>query len=242
MSGNPNEYFTDRASDLLAGFDGVFAVIREAIALNFPDLDVDDMVRKARSEYESLIPEIPYIGGSENIHEGNLIACVQMLALIRVLEDEGMGEREIGKTIYDCFEASFGAMPPSMKEGFTSSFFTEEAKEAWRQWGKESESREYPFDWVFELIEGEGNEFDYGLNYTECAVLKFFNEKGAGRYMPYICLGDYAMFNEFGIGLIRTRTLANGAPLCDFRFKEGGMTKSGWPPDDLEEFRGPSES
>jgi hypothetical protein len=242
MSESVDSYYSQRRPELLTDFDGVFVVMRDAIASRLKDSEVDQIVGRARSEYESLIPDIPYIGGSENIHEGNLIACVQMLALIRVLEDEGMGEREIGETIYDCFEASFGAMPPSMKEGFTASFFTEEAKEAWRQWGKESESREYPFDWVFELIDGEGQEFDFGLNYTECAVLKFFNEKGAGRYMPYICLGDYAMFKEFGIGLIRTRTLANGASLCDFRFKEGGMTQSGWPPEDLEEFRGPSES
>lgn len=242
MSESVESYYSQRKPELLADFDGVFEVMRGVIAPHLKDSEVDQIVGRARSEYESLIPDIPYIGGSENIHEGNMIACVQMLALIRALEAEGVGEREIGEIIYDCFETSFSSMPQSMKEGFTSSFFTEEAKEAWRGWGKESKSRKYAFDWVFELVEGDDQEFDFGLDYTECAVLKFFNEKEAGKYMPYICLGDYAMFRAFGLGLTRTRTLANGAPVCDFRFKKDGETKRGWPPEDREEFRGPSES
>ncbi len=40
-----------------------------------------------------------------------------------------------------------------------------------------------------------------------------------------------------GIGFKRTKTLATGANMCDFRFIKGYQTAKGWPPENLEEFK-----
>jgi hypothetical protein len=45
------------------------------------------------------------------------------------------------------------------------------------------------------------------------------------------------MYKSWNIGFTRTHTIANGAPKCDFRFKKGGKTGEGWPPDKLKDWK-----
>jgi hypothetical protein len=241
MSESEEDCSMDRTQELLSYFDQVFGGMSPTLARYFEGSELDNFKDSARSNFETLIPKMPYLGEGEDIHEGNMLACVQMLSLIRVMEEQGMEEREIGKIVYECFEGAFSNMPDPYKEGFRSSFFTEETMDMWRNASQLSQVREFPEGWVFEVVDGDQQKFDYGINYLECAVFKLFKKLGAERYMPYICLGDYAMFGAFGVGLCRTRTIGNGGDLCDFRFKENGKTPSGWPPDDLEEFRGTIE-
>lgn len=238
MPESEEDYFINRTHELLSYFDQVFGGMSSTLARYFEGSELETFRESARSDFETLIPKMPYLGGGEDIHEGNMLACVQMLSLIRVMDEQGMNERKIGKIVYECFEGSFNAMPEPYKEGFRSTFFTEETMDQWKKTSQLSQMREFPDGWVFEVVDGDQQKFDYGINYLECAVFKLFKKLGAERFMPYICLGDYAMFGAFDVGLYRTKTIGNGADLCDFRFKDGGNTPRGWPPDDLEEFQG----
>ncbi len=95
---------------------------------------------------------------------------------------------------------------------------------------------EYPENWVCEYVESNGINFDLGINYTECGICKFYKKQGAEKYLPFLCLLDYATFRAFGIGMKRTKTIGNGSDICDFRFSKKFETPRGWPPDNLEEF------
>lgn len=95
--------------------------------------------------------------------------------------------------------------------------------------------RRYPGDWVADYLEGDGGEFDYGLDITECGICKFYHQQGADELAPYLCLSDYVLSDALGRGLVRCQTLAEGDPVCDFRFKRGRETyveplRDGWPP------------
>ena len=48
---------------------------------------------------------------------------------------------------------------------------------------------------------------------------------GGEEFAPYVCMSDIALSEAMGWGLIRTQTLADGCPHCDFRFKEGMTTQ-----------------
>jgi hypothetical protein len=98
----------------------------------------------------------------------------------------------------------------------------------------ESQKRLYPENWVFNFVEGAGQNFDWGIDYTECGIVKFFQAQSADELAPYMCLADYPMSKAFGMGLVRTTTLAGGAAKCDFRFKRGRETQDGWPPSFLK--------
>lgn len=52
----------------------------------------------------------------------------------------------------------------------------------------------------------------------------------ASEFVPYICMTDFAIANATGQGFKRTMTIADGADICDFRWKKGWNSPSGWPP------------
>ena len=89
------------------------------------------------------------------------------------------------------------------------------------------------------FVEGDGATFDYGLDITECGICKLYQAQGAGELARYLCLSDYVVSRAFGRGLVRYKTIAEGARVCDFRYKQGRETyvhplRDGWPPTFLE--------
>jgi hypothetical protein len=92
----------------------------------------------------------------------------------------------------------------------------------------ESQKRLYPDDWVWRFVEGNGREFDYGIDVTECGAFKFFHTQGADELLPYMCRLDFAISEAMGMGLARTMTLAEGGEKCDYRFKRGRKTTQDW--------------
>jgi predicted ArsR family transcriptional regulator len=88
-----------------------------------------------------------------------------------------------------------------------------------------SQQRIYPANFVMEFVEGDGQEFDYGVDYIECANCKFLQAEHAFEIAPYVCATDKPISELMGWGLYRTTTIADGSPTCEFRFKKGGMTK-----------------
>lgn len=221
---------------LIKDFEKMFKYARRALGQCFNESKIDKLHDESRREYAILIPQLPYIGGKKNSGTMNLIGMAIILAIIRSLEREGLTKREIGKVVYETFDMFFKAKPRLVRwligKLMTSKLFMKKKKKQ----TEKSLLREYPEDFVTEFVEGDGENFDFGLDVIECAICKFYKKQDAEKYLPYLCPGDYAMFRALGIGLTRTQTIGNGAPKCDFRFKKGGETPQGWPPENLEEF------
>jgi len=57
------------------------------------------------------------------------------------------------------------------------------------------------------------------VDYTKCGITDWFREQGAPEIAPIACEGDYIQFALWkGLKFIRTKTIANGDEICDFRF------------------------
>lgn len=80
-------------------------------------------------------------------------------------------------------------------------------------------------DFEIEYLMGEGDEFDFGVNYLQCGNYTFVKRHGGEDFAPYVCMSDIVLSEAMGWGLIRTQTLADGCPHCDFRFKKGAATQ-----------------
>jgi hypothetical protein len=115
--------------------------------------------------------------------------------------------------------------------------FQEEFIMGQKLFSKESQEKRYPEGYVYEFVEGDGENFDYGVNYLECAVYKFFKVQDAERFVPFICIYDFVMARAAGYGFNRTQTIWNSAPFCDFRYSKNGTTVRAWPPEKLPEFK-----
>ena len=69
-----------------------------------------------------------------------------------------------------------------------------------------------------DFVDGDGKNFNWGINFHECAVHKFYKKHGGGELLPYVCMSDYAVYEHFtNVEFRRTQILAKGAKYCDFR-------------------------
>ena len=93
-----------------------------------------------------------------------------------------------------------------------------------------SQERRYSAGYVYHFVAGDGQAFDYGYDFAECAAQKFYQAQEAEEFLPFFCFLDYAYSRVYGLGLTRTTTLSEGGTRCDHRFKAGRQTEAGWPP------------
>jgi hypothetical protein len=89
---------------------------------------------------------------------------------------------------------------------------------------RQSQQRKYPGDFVVHFVPGDGRTFDFGIDFTGCAIHKFFQAEQAGHFAKYMCRIDYLTTSYKGIELMRTGTIANGADKCDFRYRLAGRS------------------
>jgi hypothetical protein len=94
-----------------------------------------------------------------------------------------------------------------------------------RRLAERSQERRYPEDWVFTVVEGDRVENDWIIEYTECAVIKFWESQGAHDLMPYCNFGDIAMSRTLGLGM-QSATLGEGCDSCVAKFKYGRRTET----------------
>ena len=226
-----DDYYTSQKSKLLKDFDKTVRKYgRKILVRHYGDALADTILKEGRQEFEVLIPELPYIGGKKNPWTNILIQCTGFLALYRVLEAHGKTVEEAGRMAYELAEAQLLSYPKLLRRLIGRWSFTRYKLNKLRRQAAASQKRLYPEDWVLSFVQGDGKEFDYGMDITECAICKFFHAQGADELTPFGCLTDFAMSKALGLGLVRTMTIAEGAEKCDFRFKRGRETQQGWSP------------
>jgi hypothetical protein len=220
-----------RDPDPLADF---YASTEKVLCARFGQSQARRLVQDICQEYEALALDAPYIGGEENVFTEWLTYGVYYLAVYRVLASQDQSVEQVGHIIYETYEAM--ADRPQWMIDLVGGFkYGKGYVERLRAAAAVSQERRYPEDWVCTFVEGDGETFDYGLDVTECGICKFYHAHGADELAPYMCLSDYVVGRAFGRGLVRYKTIAEGAEVCDFRYKQGRETfvyplRNGWPP------------
>ncbi len=189
----------------------------------FGEEQANALIRESRQEYEALIPQIPYIG-DKNPFLIFLLPTSRYLAIYRVLQRQGRTVEDAGQLIYEMSEAELKAIPGLVRRVIGYLWFSRWFLRRLKKRATESQERKYPGGYVLTYVEGNGQDFDYGVDYTECASCKFLSSQNALELAPYVCAVDKAASEMLGWGLRRTMTLAEGREKCDFRFKKGGKT------------------
>ena len=225
-----DDYYTSQKEKLLRDFDKTAKRLRKVMVPYYGDDFARAAIPEARQEYETLIPELPYIGSTRSFLVEGLILSAMCLALYRVFKKHGKTAEEAGRIIYEAEEARYAAYPTLLRRFVGRGQFTKLARRLLKGMSAESQKRRYAAGSVFTFVEGDGKEFDYGLDMTECVVCKFFHAQGADEFAKYVCLLDFPRSKALNMGLVRTMTIAEGAAKCDFRWKRGRETQQGWPP------------
>ena len=216
------------SSQLLEGFDQAAGDWRPFLTEGYGADFAEAVLEAARARFESLVPKIPYIGGDENHLTDSLIGSVRYLALYQTMKARRKSAAETGKVIYEAVSVrAKEPLPPIPPEQILG---PEELMQRRRERAEYSLQRRYPDDFVYDFVEGDGETFDYGYNFLECATVKFYRTQGAGEFTPYYCFLDFPKCEGAGLGLHRSMTLSEGYAICNFRFKEGGKAAQHWPP------------
>jgi hypothetical protein len=219
------DYSVSQTAEWLAEFDADAEHLRSFLADAYGQDEADAMLSQARERFVALIPQLPYIGGDENHLTGELVRAARCLAVYQAMQAHGKTAAEAGKVLYDAAAAQAAQPSPT-----TQLWTGQELMRRRRERAGRSQRRQYPADWVYTFVPGDGEAFDYGYDFTECAARKLYRAHGADELLPYYCFLDFAVSKAAGLGLRRTMTLAEGHAKCDHRFKRGRPTGQDWPP------------
>ena len=227
----PADYYTAQVGKLLRWFDRAAKHYRPVLAAHLVGESPDEVIRESRREFERLLPAIPYIGGKKNSLTRILVGCTMSLALYRVLKERGVSVEEIGHIVVEIEESRVRAYPRLLVRLAGWYIHTPLGRRRMKRMMVEhSQKHAYSGGWVATFLEGDGRTFDFGMDYTQCALVKFFGQQGASEFTRYLCLIDYVQQRAMGAGFFRTTTLAEGGERCDFRWKKGQETRPAWPP------------
>ena len=178
---------------------------------------------------KSLIPRIPFIGNNALLLSF-FFPTTRYLAVYRALQRQGRTVEEAGRLVYLMGAEEARAIPYLARRVLEYLWFSRLFRQLLKRRATKSQRRRYPGDFVMNYVEGDGREFDYGVDYIECANCKFLQAENALELAPYECATDRPISELAGWGLTRTMTIAEGFPRCDFRFKKGGKTRVPIPP------------
>lgn len=195
---------------------------RRALYLQlFDENEIDHVLDEMRDRYEALIPEMPYIGES-NFHMQWFIPNSEKLAEYLVAENYGITKKDFSnlhltqasKDLLDNYTEAELIGIGKMQFGYQTELFMM-ATALWSQF------RMYPDDYVIYFRKGDGVDFDWGLDYTQCANVQLYKKYDAleDLLLPMVCTQDYIAGSAMRTGYHRTMQIATGDPICDLRWK-----------------------
>ncbi|OGN94699.1 MAG: hypothetical protein A2Z71_10050 [Chloroflexi bacterium RBG_13_50_21] len=224
MESNFQNFYSRQESRLLKDFDRIIHQIKGEIISRFGVEQTDELIHVSRDEYRRLIPDLPFVGGRQPFTQF-VITTGWCLALHRALGGKATSARESGELFFELARQYINQVPALVRRYLGTSMFTQRYQRKLRERALESQQHPLPRGYIFSYIEGEKENYDFGVDYHRCATLNFLREQGAVEIAPYLCALDQYSSDLLGWGLVRTTTLAEGGEVCDFRFKKGGPTR-----------------
>lgn len=222
----PNNWYLKNKIRIMREIRVAIPHYKKFIAQSYGMDVAEAVVAETLQRFEILLPNIPYIGGNENILTENLYLSAAMLAMYQSLKARGKSVEEVAVLIYQGTSKFYSSFPFRLLLRWQGrQLFNQKRLDQRRRDASISQERRYPDDWVFEVVEGNGQAFEFGVDYTECGIVKYLTQQGASELAPYLCWLDYPMCTAMRVKLVRTKTIAQGSERCDFRFSRGQAAK-----------------
>lgn len=215
---NNADFYTRNKYAFLKQHHAVMKLGKKLLESSYGKEKADEVIRRTKVRYEALLQDIPYIGGWDNPLTDTLTQVSSFLALYFVLKEENKTVEEIGRLAQYMADLKVETTPRFLRNLIGNLYMSGFWRERSKRKALVSQKKEYEGNFVFEVVDGKKGEYEWGINYLECAIVKFFHRQGADEFTPYMCHVDYILFPGMGIDLIRTGTIGQGCSHCDFRF------------------------
>lgn len=185
--------------------------------------DIEGIKHEVMAEFDIVLTQLPYVGGSENRMSSFFMRLIGFLAIGRVLRRHGVPLAMINDIARETLKSQGLAVPEAERLAAGRQFLSPENRALLSKQAvismTEGHRKAFPDDFAYEFVEpGPGDNFEFGINYTACGFCKFAARHGDKEILPSICGLDFDDYATRGIQLERTQTLAGGASHCNFRF------------------------
>jgi len=184
------------------------------------------MAADARAAFAALSGELPDVGAAESPDAQYVPVAAWFVALYRPMKAAGMSAEDVGRIVYQLYRHQLAGEDPARLAAEGERLFADQASFA--RWAAATGRRQYPANWVAHYVPGNGGDFDFGYDYSECAVVKYLRAHGVPELAAFVCPNDFLKSAAQGTGLVRHHTLAQGDDRCDFRFKKGRPVTQSW--------------
>lgn len=204
---------------LLKGFDKYFKRVEKQLVHDYGDVEAREITALTRKEYESLLPNIPYIGGRSNIFTPVMIINGWIIALYRVMKSRGGTVEDVIRISYEASDDFFDSFP-----GFVSYMVGKMATQQFvinfiQKQAEQSQERKYPEDFVYTCqVQKTNGETELELEFSECAVQKYYDAEGVAELKPYCNFFDPIYSKHFGMGVRAEETLGLGCSTCKLNY------------------------
>ena len=233
MSKYPLNKLPAREARLLRNYDRAARAATPFLVDRYGEGSAAAFVSEGRSELIDLFPRVPYLKGHTPALNVFMGYGALEIAFYKAMKKRGYEPGEAWEVCHHAIAERLKAVPRFVRWLLLKLMYS--------RWVRKRAARialltqKNPIgSFAFNYVEGDGGDadgdadaknFDWGVDYTGCSILKMARDEGVPEFAPYICLSDIALSDALGWGLIRTETLAQGFDRCDFRFKKGGATK-----------------
>lgn len=225
MPGQIVGYYSLSQNKLLKDFDWTCTLLENWLVARYGEEFTRMFQGEVRQEYEKLIPEIPYIKGVRaRMLNSFLLITAQELATYKAMKKHGKPASEAWELCHEALRGRLAKVPQWKRWLIRRVMFSPLVKKIMRKRARQQEKGCFG-DFEIEYLGGEGDQYDFGVNYLQCGNLMFVNRHGGEEFAPYVCMSDIVLSETLGWGLRRTQTLADGCVHCDFRFKKGATTQ-----------------
>jgi len=194
-------------------FDAFAAHARRVLEKVAGEADVDTLLVESRECFARLAPEMPYADRRDHVMWSPTLSVFQWLAVHLACRERGIDAHRLGSAMLEA------GVPGGSGGGAEA---TEELAARAMRDAVASQEGVPENEFVFEIVPGEDENTDWGMNISRCGVCHAYAKHDAMELTPYMCASDDLVSDRLDQGLRRTGTIALGAHRCDFRYKAGG--------------------
>ncbi len=195
-----------------------------ALQYNFPS-EFSKIITETDNHYSIISNDISFASDSGNPLDKRLDVSSYFLAMIKTLDEKGENYETIRKI---CLEVVTDFVRPKNKFQQFLKRLPAKLANTWlankviKILHNRVSQNAHPDGFVANIITDIEKTYGlgYGFDIIECGIHKLFKKHNYGKYTPILCEVDFMTSNMAGLQLKRTGTIANGAKICDFRFKK----------------------
>ena len=218
------DYYVSKHKPLMRLFDFMFRSIKAKLESNYGEQYAEQIVLKSRSNFEELIPQLPYVGGMKNYFIPIIVINGMIIAMFRAMKDAGKTAGDVIRIWAEVADDLFAKIPAWIARLGGRALLSKPVVRGFMRQTILSQERRYPEDWVYQLLHGNGEDFDVGFEYSECAVIKLYQAMDTMELAPCCNFTDVTYSHYLGMGLDASETLGMDCDRCRMLFKKGADT------------------